>query len=180
MDLSGNCLEDNNANTKLNIKELNLSNADSCINKNKEEKDLGNNTFIKVYTIIMFILTIVSILQGICLGTCMCHQKITVGILLVMIILVRLITYFILFGSLLIGIYKGKLDYMLVFKYGYLVVLILTVMDRLRSCTSKSENEENKNTSTNSCYSIFYLIIEIVYYVLTVNYINKYEAYLKN
>jgi len=33
----------------------NLSNADSCINKNKEEKDLGNNTFIKVYTIIMFV-----------------------------------------------------------------------------------------------------------------------------
>ncbi|KAG4096175.1 hypothetical protein H8356DRAFT_1079122 [Neocallimastix lanati (nom. inval.)] len=111
-----------------------LTNADSCINKNKEEKDLGNNTFIKVFTIIMFIFTIVSILEGICI----------------------------------------------VFKYGYLVILVLNVMDRLCSWTSTSENEKNKKTCTNLCCSIFILIIHIVYYVLVINYISNYEAYLKN
>ena len=53
---------------------------------------------------------------------------------------------------------------MLVFKYGYLVILVLNVMDRLCSWTSTSENEKNKKTCTNLCCSIFILIIHVSLY----------------
>ncbi|KAL6608754.1 hypothetical protein U3516DRAFT_553685, partial [Neocallimastix sp. 'constans'] len=94
------------------------------------------------------------------------------------------ITYLIykifILGSLLNGINKGNLTYMLIFKYGFIAVIIKSFINFIKEFTPKSEKEENKRNCAVLPTRTIYLIMEVVYYILTVYYINTYEAYLKN
>ncbi|ORY25218.1 hypothetical protein LY90DRAFT_110965 [Neocallimastix californiae] len=95
------------------------------------------------------------------------------------------------YNSIRVGIKKGKLDLMKKFKYYYIVVIFLQISGSniLRKLVEeklkKSDKSKNETEKLKIPYRIIYhelcrLIIHIVYYILVINYTNKYEAYLKN
>jgi len=172
LDLSGNCLEDNDSNTKLNINELYLYNADSCTNKNKKEKDIGGNnkTYIKYFTIFMIIYVSFILVITCIVAIMFLRENIQFGVCITCYI------YEIFFlGSLLRYIYKGRLLFMLIFKYGYITILILAIINFIDAFASKSEKENCSYTCGKVTTRTFNLIIKGVYYFLAIKYINSIE-----
>jgi len=183
LDLSGNCLENKNANTNLDIKELNISNikTEACSDENKEEKVLNSNMIIKIWSFLVLGIvsfTLLILFYEIILRFCKHSDAIRISMLILSITTCAL--YLILIGSLLFGIYQGKLIYMLIFKFGYLVAICLNTLDLCLSGPSNNDVDTMNNPYLASCIKLLVVIFHIIYYIVAINYINKYIVYLNN